>query len=46
VIQRELQNHLATLILEGRIAEGDRVAVSAGQEGLVIDGEAIASAAA
>ena len=46
VIQRELQNHLATLILEGRIAEGDRVAVSAGQEGLVINGEAIASAAA
>ena len=46
VIQRELQNHLAALILEGRIAEGDRVAVSAGQDGLVINGEAIASAAA
>ncbi len=45
VIQRELQNHLAGLILEGRIAEGDRVAVSAGQDGLVINGKAIASAA-
>jgi ATP-dependent Clp protease ATP-binding subunit ClpB len=46
VIQRELQNHLAALILEGRVAEGDRVTVSAGQEGLVINGEAISSAAA
>ena len=45
VIQRELQNHLAALILEGRIAEGDRVAVSAGQDGLVINGKSIASAA-
>jgi ATP-dependent Clp protease ATP-binding subunit ClpB len=46
VIQRELQNPLAGLILEGRIAEGDRVAVSAGPEGLVINGQAVSSAAA
>jgi ATP-dependent Clp protease ATP-binding subunit ClpB len=36
VIQRELQNPLATMILEGRIAEGDTVLVSVGAKGLVI----------
>ena len=41
VIQRELQNPLAGLILEGRIAEGDQVSVSAGETGLVINGEAV-----
>jgi ATP-dependent Clp protease ATP-binding subunit ClpB len=46
VIQRELQNPLAGLILEGRIAEGDEVAVSAGTEGLVVNGEAISSGVA
>ncbi|MDH3474112.1 MAG: ATP-dependent chaperone ClpB [Rhodospirillales bacterium] len=46
VIQRELQNPLAGLILEGRIAEGDEVSVSAGAEGLVVNGEAISSGVA
>jgi ATP-dependent Clp protease ATP-binding subunit ClpB len=46
VIQRELQNPLAGLILEGRIAEGDGVTVSAGAEGLVVNGEAISSGVA
>jgi ATP-dependent Clp protease ATP-binding subunit ClpB len=36
VIQRELQNPLATLILEGRIRDGETVQVSAGEGGLAI----------
>jgi ATP-dependent Clp protease ATP-binding subunit ClpB len=36
VIQRELQNPLATQILDGRIAEGDTVHVSVGAKGLLI----------
>ncbi len=39
VIQRELQNPLAGLILEGKIGDGQRVSVTAGPEGLVIGGE-------
>jgi ATP-dependent Clp protease ATP-binding subunit ClpB len=46
VIQRSLQNPLAGLILEGRIADGDTVSVSAGPDGLVIDGEVVHAAAA
>jgi ATP-dependent Clp protease ATP-binding subunit ClpB len=46
VIQRELQDPLAERILSGDIAEGDRVAVSAGPEGLAINGQAVSSAAA
>ena len=46
VIQRELQNPLAGLILEGKIDDGSRVSVSAGPAGLVINGEAVAAAAA
>jgi ATP-dependent Clp protease ATP-binding subunit ClpB len=38
VIQRHLQDPLARLILEGRIGEGDTVAVSAGEGGLAIAG--------
>jgi ATP-dependent Clp protease ATP-binding subunit ClpB len=38
VIQRSLQNPLAQLILEGAIAEGDTVRVSAGPQGLSING--------
>ena len=38
-LQRALQNPLAGLILEGRIKDGATVKVSAGQEGLVVDGE-------
>jgi ATP-dependent Clp protease ATP-binding subunit ClpB len=38
VIQRSLQNTLAGLILEGEIKEGDTVHVSAGSNGLEING--------
>jgi ATP-dependent Clp protease ATP-binding subunit ClpB len=36
VIQRELQNPLATMILEGRLRDGESVQVSAGEGGLAI----------
>jgi ATP-dependent Clp protease ATP-binding subunit ClpB len=38
VIQKSLQNPLASLILEGRIHDGDTVRVSTGEEGLLING--------
>ncbi|MBT4932662.1 MAG: ATP-dependent chaperone ClpB [Rhodospirillaceae bacterium] len=38
VIQRSLQNSLAGLILDGSIKDGERVAVSAGEEALTING--------
>jgi ATP-dependent Clp protease ATP-binding subunit ClpB len=38
VIQRSLQNPLATMILEGRIKEGETAAVVAGEGGLAING--------
>ncbi|WP_119680401.1 ATP-dependent chaperone ClpB [Indioceanicola profundi] len=41
VIQRELQNPMATRILEGRIADGQTVHVTAGPDGLVIEGEPV-----
>jgi ATP-dependent Clp protease ATP-binding subunit ClpB len=41
VIQRELQNPLAELILKGRIADGETVAVTTGEGGLAIAGEAV-----
>jgi len=45
VIQHSLQNPLASMILEGRIHDGDTVRVSAGKQGLVINGETVAQAA-
>jgi ATP-dependent Clp protease ATP-binding subunit ClpB len=39
VIQRSLQNPLASRILEGSIAEGETVHVSAGPQGLLIQGK-------
>ncbi|MGH7097957.1 MAG: ATP-dependent chaperone ClpB [Stellaceae bacterium] len=45
VIQRELQNPLASQILEGRIPEGASVHVTAGDKGLVIGEVATAAAA-
>jgi ATP-dependent Clp protease ATP-binding subunit ClpB len=39
VIQRSLQNPLAELILEGGVKEGETVQVSAGPDGLVINGQ-------
>jgi ATP-dependent Clp protease ATP-binding subunit ClpB len=44
VIQRSLQNPLAGLILEGAIREGEAVHVSAGRDGLVINGQVAAAA--
>jgi ATP-dependent Clp protease ATP-binding subunit ClpB len=38
VIQRSLQNPLAGMILEGAVKDGDIVHVSAGREGLLING--------
>jgi ATP-dependent Clp protease ATP-binding subunit ClpB len=45
-IQRQLQNPLATLILEGNIRDGDTVTVGATEGGLIINGEAVAEQAA
>ncbi len=45
VIQRHLQNPLAGLILDGSIGEGDTVRVSAGDDGLTVNGEVLAAAA-
>src|SRR5579863_448649 len=39
VIQRGLQNPLASLILEGAVKDGDTVHVSAGTKGLTINGQ-------
>jgi len=39
VIQRELQNPLAELILAGKIADGEAISVTAGEGGLLINGE-------
>jgi len=44
VIQQYLQNALAGLILEGKVAEGETVHVSAGDGGLVINGVKAAAA--
>ena len=46
VIQRSLQNALATMILEGGIEDGAHVAVSADEDGLIINGQAVAAEAA
>ena len=39
VIQRSLQNEMATLLLEGALLEGETVDVTAGPDGLVITGK-------
>ena len=44
VIQQELQNPLANLLLAGKIADGDKIRVSAGEGGLLINGELAAAA--
>ncbi len=46
VIQRSLQNPLASMILEGKINDGDTVEVSANKDGLLINGEVVEAAAA
>jgi len=45
VIQRELQNPLASLLLEGRFKAGDVIRVSAEKDGLTIDGKKLSEAA-
>ncbi|WP_026872601.1 ATP-dependent chaperone ClpB [Inquilinus limosus] len=45
VIQRELQNPLATAILEGRVADDSTVKVTAAEEGLVLEPQPLAAAA-
>jgi ATP-dependent Clp protease ATP-binding subunit ClpB len=45
VIQRELQNPLASLLLEGRFKPGDAIRVSADKDGLTIDGKKLSEAA-
>ena len=46
VIQRALQNPLASMILEGKVKEGEPVRVSAGEAGLLVNGEAVEAEAA
>jgi len=46
VIQRELQNPLATMILEGRFKPNEVIKVSADKDGLTIGGESLSQAAA
>ena len=46
VIQRCLQNPLAGLILEGKIKDGDTIQVSAGPNGLVVNGVEVGGEAA
>jgi len=46
VIQRSLQNALATMILEGRIDDGDTVKVGVGDGALVINGAVVDQIAA
>jgi ATP-dependent Clp protease ATP-binding subunit ClpB len=43
VIQRRLQDPLAQLLLEGKIADGSKIKVGAGRSGLTIDGVEFAS---
>jgi len=43
VIQRRLQDPLAQLILEGKVADGSKVRVSTGKSGLAINGQEFAA---
>ena len=38
VIQRNVQDPLAELLLEGKIGDGEKVTVSAGVDGIIING--------
>ena len=42
--QRQLQNALASMLLGGSVADGDSVSVSAGDDGLSINGELVEAA--
>ena len=45
VIQKSVQDPLAELILSGKIKDGEKVLISAGKQGLVFNGAAVAAAA-
>jgi ATP-dependent Clp protease ATP-binding subunit ClpB len=45
VIQKSVQDPLAELILSGKIKDGEKVKISAGRDGLVFNGAAVAAAA-
>ena len=45
VIQKELQDPLADMILAGKVLDGETLEVSAGADGLTINGEAVAARA-
>ena len=45
VIQRALQDPLAELILSGTVKDGDKVKITAGSDGLIINGQAFSLAA-
>jgi ATP-dependent Clp protease ATP-binding subunit ClpB len=45
VIQKYVQDPLAELILQGKIKEGDTVKITAGKDGLIINGQAVKQAA-
>ena len=45
VIQKALQDHLAELILSGKVKDGDTVTVSAGKNGLTFNGQGVKEAA-
>ena len=45
VIQKAVQDPLAELILSGKIKDGEKVVISAGKQGLVFNGAAVAAAA-
>ncbi len=46
IIQRHLQNPLASMILEGKVSEGETVSVTAGEGNLILNGEVIDAEAA
>jgi ATP-dependent Clp protease ATP-binding subunit ClpB len=45
VIQRNLENPLANEMLQGRIADGATINISAGEDGLIIAGQKVRVAA-
>jgi len=45
VIQRQLENPLAMMVLEGKLGDGDRARISAGEGSLIVNGEALDQAA-
>jgi len=45
VIQRNLENPLATAVLDGQIADGATVRISAGEDGLIVNGRQMKAAA-